>query len=181
MSRYPPGPERSAALHCGRARGLLAAMLLLGALLAPAARSLESLDAFPRSQLEIRTAAGSERFVIWIADTPARSQQGLMFVRSLAADRGMLFPLERPGVMRMWMKDTLIPLDMLFIDASGRIVYLRERATPESEAIISTPIAVKAVLELAGGECSALGIRVGDQVRHALFGSAPEGPAAVVK
>jgi uncharacterized membrane protein (UPF0127 family) len=148
-------------------------MLLLGALLAPAARSLESLDAFPRSQLEIRTAAGSERFVIWIADTPARSQQGLMFVRSLAADRGMLFPLERPGVMRMWMKDTLIPLDMLFIDAHGTIIYIRHNATPESEAIITTPAPVitpvKAVLELAGGECARRHIEQGDLAIHPLF------------
>jgi uncharacterized protein len=173
MSRYPQGPERSAAMRCGRARGLLAAVLLLGALLSPAARALESLDAFPRSALEIRTAAGSHRFVIWIADTPARSQQGLMFVRSLGADRGMLFPLERPGAMRMWMKDTLIPLDMLFIDVHGAIIYIQHNATPESEAIITTPAPVitpvKAVLELAGGECARLHIEQGDVVTHPLF------------
>jgi uncharacterized protein len=157
----------------GRARGVFAALLLVGALLSPAVRALESLDAFPKSALEIRTASGSERFVIWIADTPARSEQGLMFVRSLPADRGMLFPLERPGVMRMWMKDTRIPLDMLFIDVHGGIIYIQHNATPESEAIISTPAPVitpvKAVLELAGGECARRHIEQGDRVVHGLF------------
>jgi uncharacterized membrane protein (UPF0127 family) len=65
---------------------------------------------------------------------------------------------------------------MLFVDARGRVVYIQERATPQSEAIISAPVPVKAVLELAGGECARLGIRVGDQVRHRLFGTPPEGP-----
>jgi uncharacterized membrane protein (UPF0127 family) len=112
-----------------RAQVLLAAVLMLGAVLAPAARELESLDAFPRSRHEIRTSAGSQRFVIWVADTPARSQQGLMFVRALAPDRGMLFPLDRRGVIRMWMKDTRIALDMLFIDSHGQIIYIRHNAT----------------------------------------------------
>jgi len=79
--------------------------------------------------------------------------------------------------MHMWMKNTLIPLDMLFIDAKGHIVAIHERAIPRSEEIISSSTAVKAVLELAGGECATLGIRVGDQVRHQLFGSAIGGPA----
>jgi uncharacterized protein len=173
MSRYPPSPERSEAMRWGRARVLLAAVLLLGAVLAPAARALENLNAFPQSALEIRTQTGSQRFNIWIADTPTRSQQGLMFVRSLPADRGMLFPLERPGVMRMWMKDTRIALDMLFIDPHGEIIYIRHNATPESEAIITTPAPVitpvKAVLELAGGECARRHIEQGDHVVHALF------------
>jgi uncharacterized membrane protein (UPF0127 family) len=156
---------------------LLAAMVLLpGALPAQPARALESLDQFPSSVLEIRTHSGREWFSVWIADTPARSQQGLMFLKWLPPDRGMLFPQETPRVMSMWMKNTLIPLDMLFIDVKGRVVYIRERTTPQSEDRISKPVAVKAVLELAGGQCAKLGIRVGDRVRHQLFGSAPEGP-----
>jgi uncharacterized protein len=146
---------------------------MLSAVLAPAALPLESLTAFPQSALEIRTQAGTQRFTIWIADTPQRSQQGLMFVRSLPADQGMLFPLQRPGVMRMWMKDTRIALDMLFIDAHGAIIYIRHNATPESEAIITTPAPVitpvKAVLELAGGECARRHIEQGDWVIHPLF------------
>jgi uncharacterized membrane protein (UPF0127 family) len=87
----------------------------------------------------------------------------------------MLFPLQRPGVMRMWMKDTRIALDMLFIDPRGEIIYIRANATPESEAIITTPAPmitpVKAVLELAGGECARRHIEQGDWVIHAFFGT----------
>jgi len=173
MTRHPPGPERSAAQRLGRARILSAVALLLAAVLAPAALALESLNAFPHTPLEIQTQAGRQHFDIWIADTPQRSEQGLMFVRSLAAGRGMLFPLQRPGVMRMWMKNTLIPLDMLFIDVHGDIIYIRHNATPESEDIISTPAPVitpvKAVLELAGGECARRHIEQGDRVIHGLF------------
>ncbi|MFI4868953.1 MAG: DUF192 domain-containing protein [Steroidobacterales bacterium] len=182
MSRSPPSPERSAS-RCDRTRPLPAGAprfraLLLGvalawATLAPAARALESLDAFPRSSLAIQTQTGMQRFDIWIADTPARSQQGLMFVRALPADQGMLFPLQRPGVMQMWMKDTRIALDMLFIDVRGAIIFIQHNATPESEAIITTPTPVvtpvKAVLELRGGECARRHIEQGDRVIYALF------------
>jgi uncharacterized protein len=159
-----------------RAALVLSALLLLGLRPQPA-QALESLDAFPTSTLNIRTRQGPpEWFSVWVADTAARSEQGLMFVKWLPAGQGMLFPFGQPHVATFWMKNTLIALDLLFIDAQGRIVYIRESATPMSEAIISAPIPVKAVLELAGGECARLGIRTGDQVRHQLFGSAPEGP-----
>lgn len=178
MSRHLPGPERSAAPRRGRARILSAMALLLAAVLAPAGLALESLNAFPHSPLEIQTQTGRQHFDIWIADTPQRSEQGLMFVRSLPAGRGMLFPLQPPGVMRMWMKNTLIPLDMLFIGVRGEIIFIRHDATPESEAIITTPAPVvtpvKAVLELAGGECARRHIEQGDRVLHALFGTAPD-------
>jgi uncharacterized protein len=174
MSRHLPGPERPAVLCRGRARILSAVALLLAAVLAPAGLALESLNAFPHSPLDIQTQAGRQRYDVWIADTPARSEQGLMFVRSLPAGHGMLFPLQRPGVMRMWMKNTLISLDMLFIDARGEIIFIRPNATPESEAIITTPAPVvtpvKAVLELAGGECARRHIEQGDWVIHFFFG-----------
>src|ERR1700735_5247332 len=99
MTRHPPGPEQSAAARRRRAhaRILLAVALLLAAVRAPAAPALESLNAFPHSALEIQTQTGRQHFDIWIADTPQRSEQGLMFVRSLAAGRGMLFQLQGPG------------------------------------------------------------------------------------
>jgi uncharacterized membrane protein (UPF0127 family) len=173
MSRQPPAPERSAP-RPGRARSSFAVLLLLALGCTPAARALESLSSFPHSALEIQTQSGRQHFDIWVADTPQRSEQGLMFVRSLPAASGMLFPLARPGVMRMWMKNTLIPLDMLFIDVHGEIIYIQRNATPESEAIITTPpmvvTPVKAVLELAGGECDRRHIQQGDWVIHFLFG-----------
>src|ERR1700722_7730450 len=153
------------------------ALLALGTLASPPARAIESLQQFPTSVLSIQTHKGAEWFTVWIADTPERSEQGLMFLQWLPTDQGMLFPQDAPRVMHMWMKNTLIPLDMLFIDAKGHIIAIRERAPPRSEEIISSPAAVKAVLELAGGECATLGIRVGDQVRHRLFGTGTAGPA----
>lgn len=151
-------------------------LLALGSLASRPAHGLESLQQFPNSVLSIQTHKSAEWFTIWIADTPERSEQGLMYLQWLPTDQGMLFPQDAPRVMHMWMKNTLIPLDMLFIDARGHIVSIRERATPRSEDIISSPTAVKAVLELAGGECATLGIHVGDQVRHPLFGTAMPGP-----
>jgi uncharacterized membrane protein (UPF0127 family) len=141
-----------------------------------AAPAPENIEQFPSTQMGIRTRTGLEWFSVWIADTQAREQQGLMFVRWLPPDHGMLFPQAAPQVMTMWMKNTLIALDMLFIDPQGRIVYIRENTTPQSLDLISTPTPVKAVLELAGGICSRLGVHVGDRVEHRLFGAAPAGP-----
>lgn len=134
-----------------------------------AAQGPESLDNFPQATAEISGQEGPQRFTIWIADTRTRSEQGLMFVQSLAHDKGMLFPRNNSGDMAMWMKNTLIPLDMLFVDARGQILYIKHAATPQSEAIIKVPAPiatpVQAVLELAGGECERRHIAQGDQLR----------------
>jgi uncharacterized membrane protein (UPF0127 family) len=92
-----------------------------------------------------------------------------MFVTHLPSDEGMMFPEEQPQVMAMWMKNTLIPLDMLFIDTHGRIVCLLENTKPESLEILSCDKPVKAVLEIGGGEALRRGIHVGDKVIHAVF------------
>jgi uncharacterized membrane protein (UPF0127 family) len=161
-------------------RWTLAVTLLVLVVLAAAPRGramdVEKLESFPRSTVQIRTHESAEWFSVWVADSPAREEQGLMFQHWLAPDTGMLFPQEPPRVMSMWMKNTLIPLDMLFIDPRGRIVYIKADATPESEDIITNPTPVRAVLELAGGEAARRGIRVGDSVRHELFGTPPAGP-----
>jgi uncharacterized membrane protein (UPF0127 family) len=129
----------------------------------------ESLDHFPKAEAEISGDDGSQRFHIWLADTNARSEQGLMYVQTLAHDWGMLFPRNNNGPMAMWMKNTLIPLDMLFVDAQGEIVYIRRNAVPQSEAIIKVPAPVTtpiaAVLELAGGECDRRHISQGDRLK----------------
>jgi len=157
---------------------LFTATLLLTALATQPLGAFEELDRFPISTLTIHTRHSTEWFTVWIADTPERSEQGLMYQHWLPPDHGMLFPQDSPRVPHMWMKNTLIPLDMLFIDAQGKVVYIRERTTPQSIDLISSPMPVKAVLELAGGECAALGIKVGDQVRQRLFGTLPNGPVA---
>ncbi len=126
-------------------------------------------EGFPRSALEIRSANGRQWLNIRIADTEARRELGLMFVTRLPSDEGMLFPEEHPQIMSMWMKNTLIPLDMLFIDKHGRIVCLLENAKPQSLDILSCEKPVLAVLEIGGGEVQRRGLRVGDRVVYALF------------
>lgn len=134
---------------------------------------IEPLSQFTRSPLEVRTSAGELRFDVWLADSPPRRSQGLMFIDHLAPRTGMLFLYDRPQTVSMWMKNTLIPLDMLFIAADGRVTRIARNTTPQSLATISSMGSVTAVLEIGGGESKRLGIEVGDTVLHASFGTAP--------
>jgi uncharacterized membrane protein (UPF0127 family) len=93
-----------------------------------------------------------------------------MFRQSLAPDAGMLFDFGSPSRAMMWMKNTLIPLDMLFVDAQGRIVNIHERAVPGSLATIAAAAPVRAVIELNGGTAARLQIRPGDRVIFPIFG-----------
>jgi uncharacterized protein len=116
------------------------------------------------------SANGKHRFNVELAETPAQMEQGLMFRRELAPDAGMLFDFKEPTMATMWMHNTLIPLDMLFIDAQGRIVNIHERAVPQSDAIIAAAAPVRAVIELNGGTAARLGIKPGDRVLFPIFG-----------
>jgi len=127
------------------------------------------LKGFPRSTLGIVRHDGRDEFQIWVADTPARQQQGLMFLRDLPADYGMLFPLDEIRVMSMWMKNTYVALDMVFIGTDGRVAGVAANTKPLSENIISSPVPVQAVLELKAGEAARRGIRTGDKVEHPLI------------
>jgi uncharacterized membrane protein (UPF0127 family) len=150
-------------------------MVLAGAALALAATAAqaqdgppEDLDAFPRGKLEIADGKKVKHtFDVWLADSPRRQAQGLMFVRSLPPMRGMLFVHESPRPMSMWMKNTYIPLDMVFIDGDSRIQQIVEQTTPHSLAIISSREPALAVLEIAGGEAKRLGLHPGQRVLHA--------------
>ena len=147
-------------------------LLLLPLLLAaPAGITSAQLAQFPSASLTIVTAGGPHRFAVEIATTPQQMEQGLMFRPSLAADAGMLFDYGRPSMATMWMKNTLIPLDMLFVDAAGRIVNIHERAIPGSLATIAAAAPVRAVIELNGGTAARLGIRPGDKVIFPIFGN----------
>jgi uncharacterized membrane protein (UPF0127 family) len=151
------------------------ALLLLAAEIAgslftfPAGAQLQR---FARSELTIVSATGPHRFTVEVAETPAQMEQGLMFRRVMALDAGMLFEYQAPTVATMWMRNTLIPLDMLFVDAHGRIVNIHERAVPQSLDVIAAAAPVRAVIELNGGTAARLGIVPGDQVQHPIFGNA---------
>ena len=118
-------------------------------------------------ELVIEGAGGAHRFDVEVARTPAERARGLMFRRTLAADSGMIFLFESARPVAMWMKNTVIPLDMLFIGRDWRILRIAERATPYSEEAIPSGGPVIAVLELAGGGVERLGLRPGDRVRMA--------------
>lgn len=136
---------------------------------------LEDLDAFPRGKLEIADGKKVKHtFEVWLADSPRRQAQGLMFVRSLPTMRGMLFVHESPKPMSMWMKNTYIPLDMLFVDARGCIVSIAERTKPLSLASIESASPVVLVVEIKGGEVAARGAKAGDRVLRPDVASPPD-------
>jgi uncharacterized membrane protein (UPF0127 family) len=116
-----------------------------------------------------RTSGEPLRFTVEIADTSEARARGLMFRERLPDRHGMLFDFHREEPVAFWMRNTLIPLDMLFIDGSGRIVKIHANAVPLSAETIPSGRPVLAVLEIAGGTSAELGIAVGDRVRHPIF------------
>jgi uncharacterized protein len=135
------------------------------------AQAQTRLETFERERLVIETSADQRYpFEVEMALTPRQQAQGLMYRRDLAGDAGMLFIYTRDRPINMWMKNTLIPLDMLFLARDGRVVRVVERAVPGSLRTISSGDAVAAVLEVNGGTASRLGIAPGDRVIHPALG-----------
>ena len=113
--------------------------------------------------LTITSANGAHRFTVDVAASPQQQETGLMFVKSLAPDRGMIFPYDPPQPVAFWMRNTLIPLDMIFIRADGTIARIATaKALDETPVPSGEPVA--AVLEIAAGRSAELGIRPGDRV-----------------
>jgi uncharacterized membrane protein (UPF0127 family) len=131
----------------------------------PAARATE--------KLEVVTAGGVVAFEVEIADTPARQALGLMYRTALPERYGMLFPHAQPRELTMWMRNTYIPLDMVFIRADGTVHRIEAMTEPHSEEIVASRGAVTAVLEISGGAAGKFGLKPGDKVRHRHFGTAP--------
>jgi uncharacterized membrane protein (UPF0127 family) len=121
---------------------------------------------FGKGRLAIVTDTGPRDFEVELAVTPDQRMQGLMFRRELAPDAGMLFDFgSDPDRASMWMKNTYIPLDMLFIRADGEIESIAERTVPHSLEPISSLGPVRYVLEVNGGTAARLGIRPGDRMK----------------
>ena len=129
-----------------------------------------SLYAFTgRAALEdiiIHSAGKAHLFHVEVARTPEEQKQGLMHRTSLPPDQGMLFVFGAPYKVSMWMKDTPLSLDMLFVDGQGVITQIAQNTVPESEAIIASEVPVYSVLELGGGTCSTYDIKAGDRVER---------------
>ena len=149
-----------------------AVLAILVAIAWALAGGVQAQATFDRSTLTIETLGESHEFDIELALTPAQQSQGLMFRRQMAANAGMLFFHRRDTVATMWMRNTFLPLDMLFVAADGRIVHIAERTVPQSLTAISAGRQVRAVLEINAGTVRRLAIRSGDRLIHPLFGNA---------
>jgi len=151
------------------ARRPLAVIAAALALLAVAGHPLQAQERFAKAELVIVSGAKSHKFTVEIARTRNQRAQGLMWRRKVPRNTGMLFLHPSDRILQMWMKNTFVPLDMLFIDRSGTILEIKERAVPHSTAVIGSRQKARAVLELAGGTASRLGVKPGDRVLHEAF------------
>ena len=165
-----------------RVRNFFTGALSLAFLAAPAFPSLDLLpirsavaaqdassQAGPTEPLSIRSKDGTHRFDVEVMRDDAGRMRGLMFRRTMAPNHGMLFDFERSEPVAMWMKNTYLPLDMVFIRADGTIARVAADTEPLSTAVIPSAEPVLSVLELNAGTAAKLGIRPGDRVEHPLF------------
>jgi len=150
-------------------RGRLAWLGLVFALLMAASSSVVVLAQGKLDTLVITTAQGARSFEVEVMRTDEERARGLMFRRYMPADRGMLFDFKETQPVMMWMKDTFIPLDMVFIRKDGSIARIAENTEPHSTRTIASGEPVFAVLEINGGIAAKLGIKAGDRVQHPLF------------
>ena len=150
-------------------RAALALALASALVWAAAAILAKPALADPLETLTISTQTGDHSFSVEIAATPATRERGLMNRRFMPIDRGMLFEFERDDPVAFWMKNTYIPLDMVFIARNGVVTRVVDRAEPFSETPIPSGGPCAAVLELNGGVAAEIGLRTGDMVRHPFF------------
>jgi uncharacterized protein len=148
-----------------RRRVLLAVFCLL-----PLLAAVTSLvDAAELQTLEIASKSGVHAFAVELALTPEEQSRGLMYRKTLPEGQGMLFDFKRDQETSFWMKNTYVPLDMIFIRSDGRIHRIAENAEPLSERLVSSNGPVRAVLEVVAGTTRKLGIAPGDRVAHPIF------------
>jgi uncharacterized membrane protein (UPF0127 family) len=150
-----------------RGAWVVAALLALGLGLGCGVSPVRAAD---METLEIVTKSGVRVFNVEMARSPEERERGLMFRKELPEGQGMLFDFSPPQDISMWMRNTYVPLDMIFIRADGRILRIAENTEPMSERIISSGGPAKAVLEVLAGTARKEGIAPGDRVAGALFG-----------
>ena len=139
------------------------ALALLAVLLLP---RLAFADACDPSVLDLRDGDSTLRFTVEVADDDAERAQGLMFREAMPKFSGMLFVYDHPQPVAFWMRNTLIPLDMLFFDGSGRLETIKSEALPHDETPVPGGSAIRYVLEINGGLARELGIEPGATIRH---------------
>ena len=169
LSQFTVHRAASRRLPATRAR-LRPAAGVLAWLLALPACAVDRLDGLELQPLAVETAEGARHeLLVYVARTDEQKRTGLMFVEALPPDRGMLFTYDPPRSVSIWMKNTLIPLDVLFVRSDGIIERIAARAEPLSERRHESGGDVGAVLELNGGTTETLGIRAGDRLLHPWF------------
>ena len=141
----------------------MALIVWLGIALAPAIAQ-EGLE-----PLDIVTASGPHHYIVEVMRTDAAREKGLMFRKFMPQDRGMLFDFQAERQVMMWMKNTYLPLDMVFIDHAGKVVGVAQNAEPLSETVIPSDAPAYAVLELNAGAAAKIGLKPGDRINHTLF------------
>ena len=152
----------------GSLRALWAALAFVLLLAAPAGAPSRAGEL---DSLEIATSTGWHAFQVEIANNDATREHGLMDRRYMAPDHGMLFEFDREEPVSFWMKNTYIPLDMIFLAPSGVVTHIAANAEPLSERVVPSGGPCIAVLELNGGTAASIGLKVGDKVRHPFFKS----------
>ena len=157
-------PDRNSARRTARLWLAIALLAVFSAYAGTQARAASF------STLEIATKTGVHIFSVEMATTEDERQKGLMYRRELADGKGMLFDFSPEQQISMWMKNTYISLDMIFIRADGRISRIAENTEPESTAIISSGGLARGVLEVPAGTAQKYGIAPGDRVSHPMFG-----------
>ena len=148
----------------------LALSLVVYACAQPAPRpAVDPVSGLELEQLTVDTQSGPVSLTVEIADDDRERNQGLMYRRSLADDRGMLFHFQQPEHASFWMRNTILSLDIIFIGPDGRILNIADHTTPYSDAPIPAAGLTRGVLEIGAGRAAELGIRPGDRVRHRIF------------
>ncbi|WP_457648886.1 DUF192 domain-containing protein [Profundibacter sp.] len=145
---------------------------VLIAILALCASTVQASETCSPDAVDLRGDWGQAHFSVEVADDAQEQQKGLMFREKMSASAGMLFVYKRPHRARFWMKNTLIPLDMIFLDKTGRVTRIAENAKPLDETPIDGGDNVLMILEINGGMARGLGITVGSELRHPAFDSA---------
>lgn len=161
--------------NCRQIKGLRALVRALSVCAGLFASGTAAMAACTLDKVSIKTPGGTHSFDIRLAVSPEERAQGLMFVESMPADAGMLFVFENERALGFWMKNTLIPLDMIFITSRGTIRKVHENAIPHDLTTIRSGGPALAVLEINGGVARQLGIAKGALVRHP---SLPQATAA---